>query len=54
VEVTHPKITGSREELPILVEADCEHAVGGVKCLFYAVSVMNVDVDVENPLVIPK
>jgi hypothetical protein len=52
--MTHPKITGSREELSILVEADCEHAVSCVKCLFYAVSVMNVNIDVENPLVIPK
>jgi hypothetical protein len=54
VEVTHPEIASSGEEFSILVEADCEHAIGGVKCLFYAVSVMNVDVDVENPLMIPK
>ena len=36
------------EVLAEFVEAACKDAVGGVKCLFDAVSVMTVDVDIQN------
>lgn len=42
-----PDLAGTGEELAVFVKGGSHDAVGGVECLFDAVSVVHVDVDVE-------
>ena len=49
---THSEISGAGEVLSVLVEGDGHHAVGGVEGLLHAVAVVDVDVDVQHPLVV--
>ncbi len=51
---TYPKLTRPREILSVLVEADSHHAVCGIEGLFYSISVMHINVDVEHPCVIAE
>lgn len=50
---THPEVSSSWEVLAVLVEGDGHDPVGGVESLLHAVTVVNVDVDVQHPLVVP-
>ena len=50
--VTHSKVSGAGEVLSVLVEGHGHDAVGGVEGLLDAVAVVDVDVDVEHPLVV--
>ena len=50
---TDLEVAGAGEVLPVLVERDGHHAVGGVEGLLHAVSVVNVNVDVHHAPVIP-
>jgi hypothetical protein len=43
-----PDLAGTGEELAVFVKGSGHDAVGGVECLFDAVSVVHVDVDVED------
>lgn len=45
-------LSGSREELSVFVEAGRHDSVGRVERLFDAVSVVHINVDVEDSLVI--
>ena len=40
------------EEVPVAMERDRHHAVGQIKGLLDAVAVMDVDVDVEDPVLL--
>ena len=46
------EVARAREELAVLVEGDGHHAVGGVEGLLDAVAVVDVDVDVQHPLML--
>ena len=52
-ETTYPQLTGSREILPIFVEAYSHHTIRSVKRLFHSISMMYINIDVQNPIVIP-
>lgn len=43
-----------RKVLPVLVEGDRHDSVCGIERLFYTVAMVNVNVNVEHPLMIPK
>lgn len=45
-----PKLTSSREILAILVERNSHDTVGGVESLLNTIAMMDIDVDVEDPL----
>lgn len=45
------KLTGSREILAILVERDRHDSVGGIEGLLDTITVVNIDIDVEDALV---
>ena len=47
-----PEVTGSWEILSIFVEGDCHDPVCGVERLLHPVPVVNVNVDVQDPLVV--
>lgn len=51
---THAQISGPREEFAIFMEADGENAIGGIESLFDTVTVVNIDINVENSLVISQ
>jgi hypothetical protein len=48
------KLSGPWEKFSILVERDCHNAVGSVKCLFDAVTVVHINVDVQDPFVVAQ
>ncbi len=50
---THPEVSSTREVLPVLVEGDGHDAVRRVERLLDAVPVVNIDIDVQHPLVVP-
>lgn len=45
-------ITGTREEISIPMEAHGHHSIRGIECLLHPVSMVDVDVDVEDTLVV--
>ena len=45
-----PKVASSREVLSIFVEGDGHDPVRGVECLLHTVAVVDVNVDVQDPL----
>jgi hypothetical protein len=47
-EEVYPNISGSRKEFAVFVEADRHDAVRGVECFFNTISMMDVNVDVQN------
>ena len=49
---THLDVSSSREELSVLVERAGHHAVGRVERLLDSVTVMHVNVDVEDARVV--
>jgi effector-binding domain-containing protein len=49
---TYPQFTSTREILSVFVKANGHYSVGGVKCFFNTVAVMDVDVDIEDTLVV--
>ena len=48
-----PHFPSSREELAIFVKAGGHDPVRGVECFFDAVTVMHVDVDIQDSMMIP-
>lgn len=52
MEQTYPQVSGAGEVLPVLVKGDGHDSVCGVEGLLHAVAVVNVDVDVQHPLVV--
>ena len=50
----YPQVAGAGEVLSVLVERERHDAVRRVKRLLHAVAVVNVDVDVQHPLVVPE
>lgn len=52
LEQTYPQVSSSGEVLPVLVEGHGHNSVRGVEGLLYTVAVVNVDVDVQHPLVV--
>lgn len=50
---THPQVSGSREVFTILVKGDCHDPVSSVEGLLHAVTMVDVNVDVQHPLVVP-
>jgi hypothetical protein len=46
--------SGAREELSsiVLMERQCHNTICGPECLFYAVAMMNIDIDVEDTRVV--
>lgn len=51
--ITYPQFTSAREELSKLVERNAHHPIGGVKCLFNSVSMVNIDINIQDALVVP-
>lgn len=50
--VAYSKLTGTREEFTILVKAAGHDSIGGIKGLLDPVSMMNIDIDIQDALVI--
>jgi len=48
----HPQVACTGEVLPVLVEGHSHDAVGGVEGFLHAVSMMDVNVYVQNSLVV--
>ncbi len=47
------QIARPREEVvPILVEGHRHDPVGGQKCLFHSISMVNINVNIQHPIVI--
>lgn len=51
---TYPEITGAWEVLPILVERHGHDAISGVECLLHTISMMDVNINVKNSLVVSE
>lgn len=49
---TNPEISSTREVLPVLVERHGHDSVGGVECFLDSITVVNVNVNVQHPLVV--
>lgn len=49
----HPKVTSSREVLPIFMEGHSHNSVCCVEGLLHSISMVDVYVDVQHPLVVP-
>ena len=49
-----PELSGSREELSVLVQGDGHDPVGCVERLLDSVTVMDIDVDVQHSLVVSQ
>ena len=49
-----PEFSRSREELSVLVQRDGHDSIGRVEGFLDSVSVVNVDVDVEDSFVVPE
>ncbi|KAI6761402.1 hypothetical protein HG531_001955 [Fusarium graminearum] len=45
-----PQLTSTREVLAILVERNSHDTVGGIEGFLNTITVMDVDIDVEDPL----
>lgn len=52
-EQTHPQVSGSGEVFPVLVKGNSHDSVCGVEGLLHPVTVVDVNVDVQHPLVVP-
>lgn len=50
---TYTWITSTREKFTKLVEGNSHYTISVVESLFYAISVMNVNVYVQNTVVVP-
>jgi chorismate synthase len=48
--INHPEVSSSRKVFSVLVEGDSHDPVGGVEGFLHSVSVVDVNVDVENSL----
>ncbi len=48
------EVSRPRKVLPVLVEGDCHDSVRGIERLLYTVTMVNVNVNVEHPLMIPN
>lgn len=51
---SHPQVPCSREVLSILVKGHCHHSVSGVEGFLHTISMVNINVDIQDPLVIPR
>ena len=51
--ITHPEFPCPREELSVFVKADCHHPVCGIERFFDAVSMVYIDVDIQDAVMIP-
>lgn len=51
---TYPEVTGAREVLSILVEGHGHDTVCSVESLFHTISVMDVNIYVQNSLVVSE
>lgn len=49
---TYPQVACAREVLSVLVEGNCHNTVGGVESLLHTVTMMDVDIYVQNSLVV--
>ena len=53
VDVAYPDFTRTREIFSVFVEAYGHHSVCSIECFFYAISMVDINIDVQNPLMIP-
>ena len=53
-QLTHPQITSPRKVFTVLVERHCHDSVSGIEGLLDTITVMNINVNVENTLVVPE
>lgn len=51
--MTYPDVAGTGEEFTEFVKRHSHDSIGGVKGFLDTVSVMNVNIDVQNSLVLP-
>ena len=51
---THPQVTSPRKVFTVLVERHSHDSVSGIEGLLDTITVMNVNVNVENTLVVPE
>lgn len=52
-EQTHPQVSCSGEVFPVLVKGNSHDSVCGVEGFLHPVTVVDVNVDVQHPLVVP-
>jgi hypothetical protein len=52
--LSYPEISSAGEVLSVLVERDGHDTVSGIECFLHTITVMNVNVDVQNTLVVSK
>lgn len=50
----HPEVPGSREVLPVFMEGHGHDPVCGVEGLFHSIPMVNVYINVQHPLVVPR
>lgn len=50
---TYAKFASSWEELSVLVEADSHDSVGSVKGFLHTISVVEINIDVQNACMVP-
>lgn len=51
---THPEVPRSREVLSVFMEGHRHDPVRGVEGLLHSISVVDVYIDVQHPLVVPE
>lgn len=49
---TYSQFTGPREIFSILVKTDCHHAISRIESFFNAISVVNIDINVQHSCVV--
>lgn len=50
---SHPKVPSSREVLSVFMERHSHDPVCGIEGLFHAIAMVNINVNIQHPLVIP-
>ena len=53
IRLSHLEIPCPGKVLPVLVERDGHDPISGVECLLHSVTMVNINVNVENSLMIP-
>ena len=48
------EVSRSGEKLAVLVKRARHHTICSIECLFYAISMMHIDVNIQNPRMVPK
>jgi len=53
-EYEYRKISCPREEISKLMERECHHSRRSIKCFFYSITMVNINIDIKHSLMDSK